>query len=648
MNVKRISVFERRKDCFSPQAVKITPAREHGRFLMQTVILLLLMLMILAALWWTFSGAVSADNTANRPVVNRLLASDSERLVSEKPMNPAQRQLVPEKVSASISTPTSTPGSTSAVSAVSIDDAERKQIAARIKALSGVKLPAFPGAEGDGADSRGGRGGKVLIVDRLDDPCPTPACSTEDLADPTKATPGTLRWALLQDYPRTVVFSVAGVIKLQEDHVEQVGGELHTKRLAAIRIKNPYLTVAGQTSPAGGITIANNGISILTHDVVLRYLRFRTGRGSREVFPDQQNPQTLMLENGAERVIVDHCSFSWMPAEGISIYNGELWDGSKGSAKDITLSWNIIGEGLVRHKDGRGHPNAAFMSGFNGDEKYAARNVTLHHNLLVHSQKRNADVLTYDARLINNLIYNWQWLPTVLAGGVKADVIGNIWKPGPLSQAISQGGVGIHLVPAAADLKGRDPLGWWHAVSGEPSLYLKANAFGDARSVVDEGESLLCYYRKRDAGCQNDLIKDEWFRKAAMPDPVYPVTIEATKANESSVLEQSGVSQRINNKGKWVSNRDVVDERYIMEYRDVSYPRDSFPWHESEVGGYPVPVDGAAAPDKDKDGMSDLWEMAHGLNPMDAADAHVIPPNGNGYSHLELFINGIAWPSGES
>ncbi|MGB1009388.1 MAG: hypothetical protein ACPGVP_06685 [Thiolinea sp.] len=519
--------------------------------------------------------------------------------------------------------------------------AERSDIAKR-------KLPAFPGAEGDGAASRGGRGGKVLIVDRLDDPCPTKACTTEDLADPAKTTPGTLRWALLQNYPRTVVFQVSGLIKLQEDHVEQVDGQLHTKRLAAIRIQNPYLTVAGQTAPAGGITIINNGISVRTHDVVLRYLRFRTGRGSRTVFPNQQNPQTLMIENGAERVMVDHCSFSWMPAEGVSIFTGEVWDGSKGTAKDITLSWNIIGEGLVRHKDRRGHPNAAFMSGFEGDEKYAARNITLHHNLIVHTQKRNGDVLTHNARLLNNLIYNWEWLPTVLAGGVEADVIGNIWKPGPVTQTNSANNTGIHLVPAAADLKGKDAGNWWHAVQGEPSLYLKDNAFADVNKVYSsarEHKKLLCYYRQRDTGCQNNQIRDSWLRdKPMQKKPVYPVTIQKIAEAESSVLNNAGVNKRINHLGVWVNNRDMTDERYVEEYQQGKYIRNSFPWHQDDVGGYAVPIEGAPPLDNDKDGMADVWEVANGLNPSDASDALQIPLKGKGYTWLEIFINGMAEP----
>ncbi|MEZ5535359.1 MAG: hypothetical protein R3F02_07010 [Thiolinea sp.] len=505
--------------------------------------------------------------------------------------------------------------------------------------VTDARIPAFPGAQGDGAASRGGRGGKTLIVDRLDDPCPTKACTTEDLASAALATPGTLRWALLQNFPRTIVFRVSGIIRLQEDLVELIDGQQHVKRLGIIRIRNPYLTVAGQTAPAGGITIAGNGVSIETHDVVLRYLRFRTGRGKQAFFKDQQNPETLMIGNGAREVMVDHCSFSWMPAEGVSVYTGESYDGSTGTAGNITLSWNIIGEGLIQHKDGRGHPNGAFMSGFDGAEHYAARNITLHHNLFVHTQKRNGDLLSYNGRLVNNLFYNWQWLPTVIAGGVEADIIGNIWKPGPMT-GIKEGDTqGVHLVPAASELEGADAQDWWRAVSGAPSLFLSGNAFGSAQQVLLNQQDVLCYYRSRNESCREEIPDSRWFRQAAMTPAEHAVLHDAVNTAEQRVLQQAGASQRVNLSGKWVANRDAVDERYVSEYRDTTYLLERFPWHEQQVGGYPQQIEGAPYPDRDRDGMSDLWEVQNGLNPADANDAQLPAKNGGGYTNLEVFIH---------
>lgn len=503
-------------------------------------------------------------------------------------------------------------------------------------------LPAFPGAEGDAAYSLGGRAGKVLIVDRLDDPCPSKACSTEDLADPTQLVPGTLRWALMQPYPRTVVFRVSGVIELLKDEVtwNEKSQQVDIQRLGNIRIKNPYLTVAGQTAPAGGITIKNNGITILTHDVVLRYLRFRTGR-QFPVFAGQQTPETLMIENNASAVMIDHCSLSWMPAEGLSVYTGELWDGSKGTASDITLSWNLIGEGLVRHADGRGHPSAAFMSGYDGDPHYAADRISLHHNLFVHSQKRNGDLLTQQGQLINNLIYNWQWLPTVLAGAVKADVMGNTWKAGPITQTdYDQQRGGLHVVPAAREQQQKDPEGWWDGVPGKPSLFLQDNRYLPIGEAAKEKIEVLCAYQTRQQACEHQLPIKQLRTKPLANNGVAITTYSATEA-EQRVLEQAGANQRVNSFGKWVANRDALDQRYVDEYRASTYLRKAFPFEESEVGGFPVQIEGAPYPDQDKDGISDHWEQQQGLNPTDASDAAKEAPEQGGYTWLEVFINGV-------
>ncbi len=511
-----------------------------------------------------------------------------------------------------------------------------------LPALAQAELPAFPEAEGDGAYSVGGRGGKVLVVDRLDDPCPTKACTTEDLADPSKLVPGTLRWALMQPYPRTVVFRVSGVVSLLQDKVAWNARtqEVDISRLGNIRIKSPYLTIAGQTAPAGGITLKNNGLTILTHDVVIRYVRFRTGR-QEPFFAGQQTPETLMLENGANKVIIDHCSLSWMPAEGLSVYTGTMWDGSVGTASDITISWNLIGEGLVRHKDGRGHPNAAFMSGFNGDPEYAADRITLHHNLLVHSQKRNGDLLTKRGRLVNNLIYDWQWLPTVLAGKVEADVVGNVWKPGPLTLLgydLVRGGV--HVVPAAMDIAHKDPDGWWSAISGNPSLYLHGNVYGDSAKILATNQDLLCIYRQRDAPCEKDL-PPAWQRATTLPVTGRAIRVQPAEQAEEAVLALAGASQRVNGLGRWVSNRDTVDQRYACEYQTGSYARAQLPWHEKEVGGFPVPVQGEPYLDQDRDGMPDRWEQQQGLNPADPVDASQEATGQGGYTWLEVFINGM-------
>ena len=150
---------------------------------------------------------------------------------------------------------------------------------------------AFPGAEGFGAFATGGRGGTVYEVTNLND-----------------SGPGSLRAVVETEGPRIVVFRVGGTIELQE----------------SLKIDDPYITIAGQSAPGDGITLKGYELRIRTHDVIVRYLRIRSGPSAA-----QDSVQLL----GAERVILDHNSFSWATDENASATQG---------SKDVTFQWNIF------------------------------------------------------------------------------------------------------------------------------------------------------------------------------------------------------------------------------------------------------------------------------------------------------------------
>ena len=138
-------------------------------------------------------------------------------------------------------------------------------------------IPAFPGAEGFGAGAKGGRGGKVFVVQNL-----------EDYAGGEKI-PGSLREACEAKGPRTIVFDVSGTIKLKK----------------TLSISEPFITIAGQTAPGGGICLRNYGLSVKTHDVVIRYLRVRPGDTMKREL------DSISISTGSRDVIIDHCSASW-------------------------------------------------------------------------------------------------------------------------------------------------------------------------------------------------------------------------------------------------------------------------------------------------------------------------------------------------
>ena len=153
--------------------------------------------------------------------------------------------------------------------------------AAKPDDLPQAKVPAFPGAEGGGKFSFGGRGGKVFVVTNLAD-----------------SGPGTLREACEAAGPRIVVFNVAGIIHLK----------------MPLFIEAPYITIDGHTAPGDGVCIAGESTLVDTHDVVIRYLRFR--RGNTDVF----DRDDALGGNPIGNIIVDHCSCSWGLDENLSMY----------------------------------------------------------------------------------------------------------------------------------------------------------------------------------------------------------------------------------------------------------------------------------------------------------------------------------------
>src|SRR5439155_20290569 len=147
--------------------------------------------------------------------------------------------------------------------------------------LPQASIPAFPGAEGGGAFTCGGRGGKVFVVTNLND-----------------SGPGTLREACEAGGPRIVVFNVAGIIKLKD----------------RIRVRAPYITISGATAPGDGVCIAGDTVELETHDVILRYLRFR--RANMNVGDRNDS----LGGNPIGNIIIDHCSASWGSDENLSMY----------------------------------------------------------------------------------------------------------------------------------------------------------------------------------------------------------------------------------------------------------------------------------------------------------------------------------------
>ncbi len=415
-----------------------------------------------------------------------------------------------------------------------------------------VPAPAFPGAEGFGANTIGGRGGRLIEVTNLND-----------------SGPGSLRAAVAAEGARIIVFRVAGTIELQK----------------SLKIDNPFITIAGQSAPGGGITLKGHELRIRTHDVIVRYLRIRTG-------PTANEDAVQLL--GAENVILDHNSFSWSTDENAAATNG---------SKSITFQWNLLTEGLHNstHSEGA-HSKGALFSG--------STNLSIHHNLFAHNDARNPRIGSSDnangvqmVDVVNNVIYNWGGRATEVKDFVKANIVGNYYKLGPNSSGYID-----------------DETPEVMAFSGDTN-----------RSIYIEGN----YGPTCPAGCADDWKMvgrsgGDALRRADQSTSRHPapmVTTTSAQVAFDRVLAEAGAI---------LPARDVVDQRVI---RDVINGTGQIIDDPAQVRGWPTLDSGSPPPvDSDHDGAPDDWEMLYGLNPNDPVDG-AQDVDCDGYTNVEEFLN---------
>jgi pectate lyase len=412
--------------------------------------------------------------------------------------------------------------------------------------------------------------------------------------------PGTLRAALAAVGPRFVVFSVAGTIELK----------------SRIEIVEPYVTVAGQTAPGGGITLraAQGGgamLSIRTHDVVVRYLRIRSGKVGRPA----QGQVNIQIDSGAHDVIVDHCSLSWSLDENLNISrnipageNPASWP----QIFNITVQRSLMAEGLLTHSTGTRVGGEFATEGWRGIHE-----VSLHHNLYAGNNARNPSVGAERLAIVNNVVHQWGSELGATTSGAVVDWIGNYFKPGNLS-ALDQ--MLVHNAFERDSPQIRYPA---------PSLYMLDNIMPP--SGARDFDLYAIHY-------SSEPLPQAFRRGMPLPRAPFPVGIESPAQAYSSVLADVGANARVDCSGKWVRNEDAADLRCIAGVRNNT-PRAEFVSDPAEVGGYPAIPAGTPCSDADADGMPDQWETAHGLNPRadDSAGTNLDPV----YSNIEVYANGL-------
>jgi hypothetical protein len=458
----------------------------------------------------------------------------------------------------------------------------------RIGDDEGAPALAFPGAEGGGRFTTGGRNGRIYRVTNL-----------LDYRSGQSPIPGSLRQGVEMSGARTIIFDVSGNIEL-------------TRR---IKISNPNISIIGQTAPGDGITLKNYqlefGSGVNPLNAIVRFIRIRTG----DQFGDHEDD--AISGRWFKQTIIDHVSASWCVDECISFYG----------VKDFTIQWSIGSESLNNSQHEKG------AHGYGGI--WSGDNASFHHMLLAHHSSRVPRIASlspngpgnntdnhgfFDVR--NNVYYNWSGSGFGAYGGDYAtfNLVNSYYNAGPATGTGSRS---------------------WRVMSTDPSarIHAKGNfATRNAQTFTDNWTFGIWdqFYHTINASQAERLAM-----VVQEPFPFGKTTTHTAEEAYVRVAAYVGASLR----------RDAVDKRLINEMTTgtTTYkgsispsPQPGIIDRVSDTGGYPVLKSLPALPDLDGDGIPDAWEVAYGLDKNNPADAGSFDLDGlKRYSNLEVYFHNL-------
>lgn len=409
---------------------------------------------------------------------------------------------------------------------------------------------AFPGAEGFGRTTTGGRGGRVIYVTNLND-----------------AGPGSFRAAVEAAGARYVLFQVSGTIALESQ----------------LMITHGDLTIAGQTAPGDGICIRDFPVVLQADNIIIRFMRFRLGA--------DRNQEADGLEGRRRKnILIDHCSVSWSVDECMTLYANEY----------TTLQWSVVSESLnnsVHHKGEHGY------GGIWGG-KYAS----FHHNLLAHHASRNprlgelagdTSALTDLVDLRNNVVYNWGANSCYGGEAMNVNIVNCYYKPGPASSNRSR------IVAIDKNGKPEKPIyDLWgkfyihgNYVEGSPKATNDNWTYGVYDQFASRYGTVPTEEKQAMRRLSEHPIHDNVFTHT--PQEAYKKVLDLAGAS----LVRDAVDKRVvdnvrtgsfSANGSKGSTQGIIDSPY-------------------DVGGWPVLQSLPAPEDTSGDGMPDAWKRANGL-----------------------------------
>lgn len=480
----------------------------------------------------------------------------------------------------------------------------RTMLAAILLCLASItaaqdRTPAFPGAEGFGRYTTGGRGGNVYHVTSLAD----------------DGTEGTLRWALGKSGAKTIVFDVSGTIHLQ----------------SALNISIGNVTIAGQTAPGDGICVADYPVAIKANNVIVRYMRFRLGNNN-------------VLVNGADGWdafggfdqqdwMIDHCSVSWSIDECLSVLGN----------KNTTVQWCLVAQSLVNS----GHSKGAH--GYGGN--WGGSGASFHHNLIAHHGSRTPRLgprptTQLDERMDmrNNVIYNFGGNGCYGGEGMNVNIVNNYYKPGPGTPTDKKGyriaGIGVRTNSYVETYPDYAPAlhlwGKYYVAGNYNSKYSNVNNDNWTYGIINQVDANSC------DGTFTAETKDSI--KLSEPIGFLLTTTHSAEDAYERVLDFAGACL----------NRDSFDALMVSDTRNgtatytgeglskgfVNSQDDNKPADADDSwSAWPILNSKDAPKDTDGDGMPDEWELANALDATDPNDGKTI--GADGYSNLENYLNSL-------
>lgn len=451
-----------------------------------------------------------------------------------------------------------------------------------------ASAPAFPGAEGYGRFTTGGRGGTVYHVTSL-----------EDYTDDNNPVEGTLRYFISKKSgARTIIFDVAGTIELKRD----------------LKINKGDVSILGQTAPGDGICLKGYNLSINSSNVILRFIRCRLGNngGDADAMSAAHHDDAIQ-----KNIIIDHCSMSWSTDEVGSFYGNE----------NFTLQWCILSESLKTNSYKTG------THGFAGI--WGGKNASFHHNLLAHNDSRMirfdhgyVSSLTGPVDYVNNVIYDWG-SNSAYGGETKAgaeaktfNMVNNYYKPGPGTASSTKTRI-LNPTTACDNCAGTDVPG---------KFFISGNVMEGSSLVTKDNTSSFAI--KMDG--KSPITLDEW-RKTCVSSTRFVSSDAAFQYNTISQQSANDAYSRVLDLAGASLSRDAVDERIAKDAREgtgaiIDYTSNLLSWPE---------LKGTKSADTDGDGIPDDFELKYGLDPQRAdANEFTLDPK-KYYTNIEVYANSL-------